>query len=125
LFHGLMGDREAFETGMSALGVSAELVERLIKKAPVILKSGLGPGEARRYADAVQAAGGRVTIQEQEGLSEPARSDPNFSIPSFENFTMCPECGLKQQKGRACVRCGYHFKEFEEGQRSGDDEPGH
>ncbi|MBW1705791.1 MAG: hypothetical protein JRJ86_11585 [Deltaproteobacteria bacterium] len=95
--------------GMLRLGAPAEIVAKMFEKAPVILKGGLTLGGARRYADAVQDAGGRVIIQEHGHFEESGRLSASISIAPFQEFTMCPECGLKQPKGEACERCGFRF----------------
>jgi hypothetical protein len=111
IFHGLLKkNREAFEAGMLRLGAPAETVSKMFEKPPVILKGDLTLGYARRYADAVQDAGGRVTIQEHGDFEESGRANAAVSIAPFNEFTMCPECGLKQPKGEACKRCGFRFK---------------
>jgi len=92
---------------MARLGASPESVDMMIRKAPVILKEGLDPAYSRRYADAVQEAGGIAEIQRYE----PVEGSENHAmvIAPFEDFTMCPECGLKQQKKDICVRCGFRL----------------
>lgn len=105
LFHGLSRDAEAFKTRMKAMGAPPEKLERMIRHAPIILKAGLTLGAARNYAEAVQAAGGKVTIQESGLVDESSPPHSSQSFASFEDFTMCPECGLKQPKGEICVRC--------------------
>ena len=94
---------------MSRLGVSADVGARIVRKAPVILKGEMTLGEARQYADAVQVAGGRVQIQNSGIFEEPSRGNSSFDIPPLEHFTMCPECGYKQMKAGACVKCGFQF----------------
>ena len=110
VFHGLIKrDREAFEAGMLRLGAQAEIVAKMFEKIPVILRGDLNLGDARKYADAVQDAGGRVTIQENGYFEESRDMNASVSIAPFNEFTMCPECGLKQQKGEICERCGFRF----------------
>jgi hypothetical protein len=114
IFHGLIEkNKEAFVAGMLRLGAPAEIVAKMLEKAPVILKGELTLGYARRYADAVQDAGGRVTIQEHGYFKKSGRMNAGVSIAPFNEFTMCPECGLKQPKGEACARCGFRFKHKE------------
>jgi len=121
VFHGLIEEKESFKKRMFALGVPPEMVEIILSKAPVILKSGMSAEEARRYAHAVQEAGGKVTIQEYEGFEESRQESLPVSIPTFGDFTMCPECGLKQPRGETCERCGYAFIKKE----PVEDVPGH
>ena len=110
VFYGLVKSREQFMQGMSGLGVSAAMIEEIILKAPVILKGGMTPGIARRYADAVQEAGGRVRIQD-DGTFEEQESMESINIEPFDSFIMCPECGHKQLKADACIKCGHPFQE--------------
>lgn len=105
LFHGLRKDEEAFKTRMKSMGAPPEKLERMIRHAPVVLKGDLTLGAARNYADAVQDAGGKVTIQESGLFDESAHINLSQSFASLEDFTMCPECGLKQPKGEICLRC--------------------
>lgn len=109
LFQGLLEDKEAFKAKMIYLGAPPESVDRMIQEAPVILKGDLSLGGARQYADAVRGAGGRVMIQEHGYSEEPMRNNYVSSIAPLENFTMCPECGLKQPKGEICDRCGFRL----------------
>ena len=109
LFQGLLEDKEAFKAQMIYLGAPPESVDRMIQEAPVILKGDLSLGAARQYADAVQEAGGRVMIQQHGYSEEPMRNNYSSSIATFKDFTMCPECGLKQPKGEICDRCGFRL----------------
>lgn len=109
LFQGLLEDKEAFKAQMIYLGAPPESVDKMIQEAPVILKGGLSLGAARQYADAVREAGGRVMIQEYGYSEETMRNSYVSSIASLEDFTMCPECGLKQPKGEICERCGFRL----------------
>ena len=113
LFLGLSGKEKEFRSQMARLGASSEMVDKMIRRAPVILKEGLDPVYSRQYADAVRAAGG---ITEVHGY-EPVEGSESRSmvIAPFEDFTMCPECGLKQQKKDICVRCGFRLLRTENG----------
>ncbi|MDY6971880.1 MAG: hypothetical protein SV775_06080 [Thermodesulfobacteriota bacterium] len=106
VFHSLAKDIKTFETQMKRLGVPVDIVEYMIRKAPLILKQDLTLEAARQYADSVLKAGGRVTIQEHGRLLRSRHIDRSVPIVSFEDFTMCPRCGFKQPKGKNCVRCG-------------------
>ena len=107
VFQGLTVEKDDFKADMARLAVPAEAVDMIIKKAPVVLKEGLTLADARRYADAVQEAGGRVMIQENGFFEESRRINRAVSITSFKEFTMCAECGFKQPKGEVCVKCGF------------------
>jgi ribosomal protein L32 len=116
LFLGLVGNEEAFRARMSKLGASIPNVDLMISKAPVILKGDMTLREARQYADAVQLAGGRVNIQEHGLFKEQERMHRSLHIKPLEDFVMCPECGYKQLRERACVKCGYIFGKETTGQ---------
>ena len=106
---GLLGDKEDFELEMSKFGVSPGTIEQIIHKVPVVLKGDMTLRDARQYADTVQYAGGRVNIQEHGRFKEPERINRPLSIKPLEQFAMCPECGFKQLKTAACVKCGTLF----------------
>jgi len=108
---GRIEEKQGFEERMENLGFSLVTLQTLIAKAPSELKAGLSLGEAREYAEVVQEAGGKVNIQE-DGVSEEARRHhPPLEIRSLKDFTMCPECGHRQIKAVACVKCGSLFVE--------------
>ncbi len=55
-------------------------------------------------------------LEELENLSDIREDKPSekpekhpISIIPFKDFTMCPECGLKQQKSEVCVKCGFRL----------------
>lgn len=106
IFLALIKNEKDFNQGMSKLGVSPAAVKQIINKAPVVLKGNMSLGDARQYADAVFFAGGRINIQEHGFFKETRSSDEALAIKTLENFTMCPECGHKQLKAEACIRCG-------------------
>ena len=116
LFLGLVGNEEAFKARMSKLGASVPTVDLMISKAPVILKGDMTLKEARQYADAVQFAGGKVNIKEHGLFDESETMDKSLHIKALEDFIMCPECGYKQLRERACVKCGYIFGAGKTGQ---------
>lgn len=112
-FYGLSGNEEDFRLCMAQLGAPPEAVDKMLTKAPVILKEGLTSAFSARYADAVRKAGGMVEVQEH-GYPEESMNH-TISIASFKDFTMCPECGLKQQKRETCVKCGFRLVNMENG----------
>lgn len=120
VFLGLLESEEYFRLGMSRLGVSPPAVEQIIQRAPVVIKGEMTLGDARPYADAIQTAGGRVNIQECGLFEEPDRINRSFDIMPLENFTMCPECGYKQLKAKACVKCGFIFSKRGKGPGIGE-----
>ncbi|MBN1103704.1 MAG: ferrous iron transport protein A [Deltaproteobacteria bacterium] len=105
-FLGLQQDLDEFRERMFDLGFAPGAVERIVQNAPVVLRKDMTLGDARQVADAIQVAGGKVSIQD-DGLSEePVRIGPSMDVKPFEYFTMCPECGHKQPRSQVCVRCG-------------------
>ena len=110
VFQGLTASEKDFEQGMSCLGVSPAVVEQIISKAPVILKGGMPMEDARRYAEAVQFAGGRVNIQEHEMSEDNKHTGGAIHIRPLEDFIMCPQCGYKQLKTETCEKCGLSFQ---------------
>jgi len=102
-------EKERFEEKMEKLGFSADRLRDVIAEAPCALKAGLPLGEAREYAEAIQEAGGKVNIQEDGVSEEFERAHPPMEIRSLKDFTMCPECGHRQIKSEACVKCGFLF----------------
>jgi len=109
LFHGIIGNIDNFKAGMARLGICPELVDNMIKQAPVILKGGISFGTARRYAGAIQKAGGKVTIKEHGHLEEINQNNHQVIVP-FQDFTICSECGMKQQKREFCIKCGFKLQ---------------
>ena len=90
---------------MAQLGVDGIQVDEIISRTPVILKEGLEMERARRYADAIQNAGGRAVIKEDGGQDEKRIITRPLAITPFADFTMCPVCGHKQPKGEVCEKC--------------------
>jgi len=107
LFHGLSDNEERFKSRMALLGAPPEVVDKMISMGTVVLKQDLTLEFSSRYAEAVREAGGIVEVQEH-GYFEEATRPMNYIAP-FKDFTMCPECGLKQQKSETCLRCGFRF----------------
>jgi ribosomal protein L32 len=50
-----------------------------------------------------------VNIQEHGLFEEPETMNRSLHIKLLEDFIMCPECGYKQLREKACVKCGYWF----------------
>ena len=110
VFLGLANGTEDFTAGMISLGVGVSMVEEMVRKAPVVLKAGMSLAQARKYAEAVQLAGGKVNIQDDGRAEVPSRRKRQpTKIKPFDSFTMCPECGHKQPRGESCVKCGRFF----------------
>jgi hypothetical protein len=122
IFLGLIEQEAQFTTFMcSRFGVQTGMVRHILESAPVTLKRNLSLGEAREYAEAVQLAGGRVQIQEEEASEAPKRGHASPEIRSFGDFTLCPECGFTQLKSDACVKCGFSFSPEKEKRNMGGD----
>jgi hypothetical protein len=112
LFQGLIEQEDSFKNRVFSLGVSSDTAETILRKAPVILKSGMSAEKAKKYATAFREAGARVTIiQKMRDSKEASMESSPISIPTFGDFTMCPECGMKQPRGKSCERCGYTLTE--------------
>lgn len=109
LFKGLNQGEERFKRRMSRFGVPSDTIEVLLRKAPIVIKSDVTLKQARQYADAIQEAGGMVTIQEHGFFEESGHANRLDPIAHFREFTMCPECGFKQPRSEACARCGSKF----------------
>jgi len=112
VFLGLVKTEDYFKEWMSRLGMSPAEVERIIMEAPVILKEDMTIGIARRYADDIMQAGGKVNIEENgffEDNSEKKTGSLRFE--PLESFTMCPRCGYKQLKSEQCCKCGLTLTE--------------
>jgi ribosomal protein L32 len=108
IFVDLNKERDFFVSEMSGLGVDSETAVKILQKAPVILKSDMSFEEAKRYADAVKMAGGRVKLEGYSILGN-GQVNQSLTIKKLENFIMCPQCGYKQLDESACMRCGFSF----------------
>ena len=105
VFLGLTVERAVFAEKMAQLGVDGVQGDEIINRAPVILKEGLDMERARRYADAVQNAGGRAVIKDDGVQDEQRMVTRPLAIIPFADFIMCPVCGHKQPKGEFCEKC--------------------
>jgi len=109
----LLKDGDYFKDQMSLMGVSGAACEELIKKAPIIMKKDLSLQDARKYADAVYQAGGKVAIKDYETPGDNSLNNSLFNMVSLKNFIMCPQCGYKQVKTGTCIRCGFLMETIE------------
>lgn len=107
MFLGLRNGEDQFRKKMAGVGVSSDMVQGMIQKAPMIMKEWLHLRDARSLAESIQEAGGRVTIQEQGVFGESKRFDKQVEIAPFEDFILCPECGFIQRKAGACAKCRF------------------
>ncbi|MBN1627633.1 MAG: hypothetical protein JW944_14005 [Deltaproteobacteria bacterium] len=110
IFFNLLKDKDEFKHRMLRLGVSGEVSEEIIKKAPVILKKNLSLRDARIYSDAIFEAGARAAIQAEDHADEDTNKDASSVIVGMKDFIMCPQCGHKQVRSEACIKCGFVFK---------------
>jgi ribosomal protein L32 len=108
IFKNLIKERDFFVSEMSELGIDLKTTVKILKKAPVILKADMSFEEAKRYASAVNRAGGKVKI-EGYTIFENEQINQSLKIKTFENFIMCPQCGHKQLRESSCARCGFSF----------------
>lgn len=107
IFRGVYGSEDRFRAAMHQFGLSEAFLDQLISRAPVVIKRDVDLKEARRYFDALQDAGGLVSIVEN-GITKREKRETGLEqrIAPFEAFVMCPECGLKQSASARCVKCG-------------------
>ena len=86
-------------------GVRAELVDQMLREAPIIVKHNLSLAVARKYADMLCAMGAKITILEQDpdGQGKGLKGQP----APMSSFLPCPRCGLVQQDSGTCPRCGF------------------
>jgi len=96
--------------------LTPEKAERLLQKVPVVVKKGTSPEEMEKYLKAFQEIGGKVTLEEEEPLSE-LKEAPETAEPKTKEFvgkTMtCPQCAFEQPETNACVKCGLEFARYE------------
>ncbi len=113
VFTGLQQTEEYFKSRISMLGVSPDHADKILKKAPVVLKEDKSLEYIRKYAKAITGAGGNVSIRSFI-YSKPEEKN-TFTIPGMSAFTQCSRCGHRQPKKVRCVRCGLHFNGPAEG----------
>ena len=107
IFTGLFRTEEYFKSRISMLGVSPEEADKILRKAPVVLKEGESLEYIKRYAGAIIVAGGNVDIESFD--AETGTETESIVIPGMSSFTQCPQCGHRQPKNKLCVRCGFIF----------------
>ena len=105
IFQGLASGKDRFRADMRRLGVPGDVVEALLRRAPISVKKGVTLQEARRYADALEAAGAKVTVR-AHGVLRPGSASHSIAVAPLREFIMCPKCGLKQSRGGVCRKCG-------------------
>jgi len=103
---GIKAEEDVFRQNMAKIGVSGSTLDKYIERAPVVLKRDLSLEDARKYAEVIINAGGFVNIQETGEFPNKFSVEQN-SMPSKEDFILCPNCGFKQKMKDFCVRCGF------------------
>lgn len=109
IFSNLLKEKDFFKNRMLRLGVSGDVSEEIIKKAPVILKRNLILRDARVYAEAILEAGGKVAIHDEDNWDEDGSDGASTGIVGMKDFIMCPQCGHKQVNSGGCIKCGLIF----------------
>ncbi len=105
VFIGLIQTEEYFRSRISRLGVSPEDADKILERAPVVLKEAESLDYIQKYARAVIDAGGNVDIRRCDSAGS-LKTESN-GIPGMSSFTQCPQCGHRQPKKELCVRCGF------------------
>jgi len=107
IFQGVLAGHERFRQRMAALGASADVLDRMMSRAPLVVKDELTLGQARKYSELIREAGGKVAIYDRGwGEHLEHRMGHPWAVTHFERFTPCSRCGLKHLKGETCPRCG-------------------
>lgn len=107
IFTGLLQTKEFFKTRITMLGISPQEADKIIEKAPVILKEAESLEYIERYARAIINAGGNVDIRSYYSAGR-TETEPGL-IPGMSSFTQCPRCGHRQPKKKLCERCGVNL----------------
>ena len=107
IFLALQETEDFFKKKMSILGVIPEVSEEIINKAPVILKEHTSLEFLKKYAKAISEAGGKVVIR---SINIGSSDEDILNIEPLKNFTLCPQCGYKQLKKKACEKCGFSLR---------------
>jgi hypothetical protein len=105
LFLDIIGEKEEFRQRLCGLGADSTKVDQILNNTPLVIRRGLSLKIARMYAEAIQEAGGRVSIQEHGSIDDDVQNHGQV-IRTLDQFTMCSECGFKQVKASFCIRCG-------------------
>jgi len=120
IFQGVLAAHERFRQRMAALGAAPDVLERMMSRAPLVVKDDLTLGQARRYSELIREAGGKVAIYDRGWGERPEhRMGHPWAVAHFERFTPCPRCGLKHLKEETCPRCGLMMSEQTESSRTG------
>lgn len=107
IFTGLVQTEDYFKSRISVLGVSPGDADKILEKAPVVLKEAESLEYVKKYARAIINAGGNVVIRSSNSASR--IETETEKIPGMSSFTQCPQCGHRQQKKEQCAKCGFNF----------------
>ena len=107
IFTGLLQTEEFFRSRITMLGISPQEADRILEKAPVILKEAESLEYVERYARAIINAGGNVDIRPCYP-ADSTETEPGL-IPGLSSFAQCPRCGHRQPKKKLCERCGVNL----------------
>ena len=113
VFTGLLQTEEYFKSRISMLGISPEDANKMLEKAPVVLKEAESLEYIIKYARAIESAGGNVNIRVCD--SEGRITTESEVIPGMSSFTQCPRCGHRQPKKELCIRCGFLLNQLIKG----------
>jgi hypothetical protein len=105
-------DRERVARNLTVLFKGRAPVAKLLTGQALVVKTGLGVVEARRYQRALTAAGACCEIRPDTspGPSPAAASPPILTQPPKRR--RCPHCGFEQPENEACARCGIIFAKY-------------
>jgi hypothetical protein len=105
-------DRERVVGNLAVLFKGRSTAAKLLTGQAVVVKTGLGAAEARRYQRALEAAGASCEIRpEIPPDASPAPASPP-ACPRPPKIGRCPHCGLEQPENEACARCGIIFAKY-------------
>lgn len=120
IFQGVLTGHERFRQRMEDLGTSPDVLDRMMSRAPLVIKNDLTLGQAQRYSELIRGAGGKVAIYDRGwGARLERRSGHSWEVKHLEKYSPCPRCGLKHLKGESCPRCGLMTNEETEYGRAG------
>jgi hypothetical protein len=96
--------------------LTPERAERLLQKVPVVVKKGISKEEVEKYVKAFEEIGGRIRVEEEEGMiaempETPSQPEPGKK-PYMERMIACPQCGFEQPETNECVKCGVIISKY-------------
>ncbi len=81
-------------------------LDLIIEKAGLVIKRNLDWETAQKYRDAFRRAGIMSEVRRQDGAVE---------------GMVCPNCGFRQSKAEACIRCGIIIEKFLKAREKSDE----